>query len=48
MTNLDHGDYDPSSGTLLVRKGKGGKSRMLEIDQSHHRVRLVGFLVEFQ
>ncbi len=28
MTNLDHGDYDASTLTLHVRKGKGGKSRM--------------------
>jgi len=31
MTNLDHGDYDPSSNTLVVRKGKNGKSRMLPV-----------------
>jgi integrase/recombinase XerD len=29
MANLDHGDYDPSTCTLIVRKGKNGKSRML-------------------
>jgi len=31
MANLDIGDYDPHSHTLTVRKGKGGKSRMLPI-----------------
>ncbi|MEI6178182.1 MAG: tyrosine-type recombinase/integrase, partial [Verrucomicrobiota bacterium] len=29
MTRLDHGDFDPVARTLLVRKGKAGKSRML-------------------
>ena len=33
MTRLDHGDYDPSARTLLVRKGKGGKSRMLPVGE---------------
>ena len=33
MANLDHGDYDPGTGTLLVRKGKGGKSRMLPVGE---------------
>jgi integrase/recombinase XerD len=33
MTRLDLGDYDASTDTLLVRKGKGGKSRMLPIGE---------------
>ena len=33
MTNLDHGDFDPNSRTLLVRKGKGGKSRLLPVGE---------------
>ena len=33
MTRLDHGDYDPSARTLLVRQGKGGKSRMLPVGE---------------
>ena len=33
MANLDHGDYDPSTRTLLVRKGKNGKSRMLPVGE---------------
>ncbi len=33
MTRLDLGDYDGSTNTLLVRKGKGGKSRMLPIGE---------------
>jgi len=33
MTNLDVGDYDPGTHTLSVRKGKGGKSRMLPVGQ---------------
>ena len=33
MSNLDHGDYDPHTRTLLVRKGKGGKSRMLPVGE---------------
>jgi len=33
MTRLDRGDYDPSTRTLLVRKGKGGKSRMLPVGE---------------
>ena len=33
MTCLDHGDYDPSARTLLVRQGKGGKSRMLPVGE---------------
>jgi integrase/recombinase XerD len=31
MANLDLGDYDPHSRTLTVRRGKGGKSRMLPV-----------------
>jgi integrase/recombinase XerD len=31
MTNLDHGDYDPTARTLLIRHGKGGKSRLLPV-----------------
>jgi integrase/recombinase XerD len=31
MSNLDVGDYDPHSQTLMVRQGKGGKSRMLPV-----------------
>ena len=33
MTCLDHGDYDPSARTLLVRQGKGGKSRILPVGE---------------
>jgi integrase/recombinase XerD len=33
MANLDHGDYDSSTRTLLVRKGKNGKSRMLPVGE---------------
>ena len=33
MAQLDHGDYDPSTRTLLVRKGKNGKSRMLPVGE---------------
>ena len=33
MTNLDHGDYDAHTRTLIVRKGKNGKSRMLPIGE---------------
>jgi integrase/recombinase XerD len=33
MTNLDHGDYDATAGTLHVRQGKGGKSRMLPVGE---------------
>ncbi|MCX6866560.1 MAG: tyrosine-type recombinase/integrase [Verrucomicrobia bacterium] len=33
MTRLDHGDFDPSARTLLVRKGKGGKSRLLPVGE---------------
>jgi integrase/recombinase XerD len=33
MTNLDHGDYDPGTHTLIVRKGKNGKSRMLPVGE---------------
>ncbi len=31
MANLDVGDYDPSLRTLLIRRGKGGKSRLLPV-----------------
>ena len=33
MANLDHGDYDPAARTLLVRQGKGGKSRLLPVGE---------------
>ena len=33
MTRLDHGDYDPAARTLLVRKGKAGKSRLLPVGE---------------
>jgi integrase/recombinase XerD len=33
MANLDHGDYDSATRTLLVRKGKNGKSRMLPVGE---------------
>ena len=33
MTQLDLGDYDPSTRTLLVRKGKNGKSRLLPVGE---------------
>jgi integrase/recombinase XerD len=33
MANLDHGDYDSSTRTLIVRKGKNGKSRMLPVGE---------------
>jgi integrase/recombinase XerD len=31
MTELDPGDYDPDSQTLLIRHGKGDKSRLLPV-----------------
>jgi integrase/recombinase XerD len=31
MTRLDLGDYDPHARTLLVRRGKNGKSRLLPV-----------------
>jgi integrase/recombinase XerD len=31
MTRLEIGDYDPHARTLLVRRGKGGKSRLLPV-----------------
>jgi integrase/recombinase XerD len=33
MINLDPGDYDSSTCTLIVRKGKNGKSRMLPVGE---------------
>ncbi len=33
MTRIDHGDFDPAARTLLVRKGKGGKSRMVPVGE---------------
>ncbi|HSP43796.1 MAG TPA: tyrosine-type recombinase/integrase [Luteolibacter sp.] len=33
MSKLDHGDYDPHTRTLLVRKGKNGKDRMLPVGE---------------
>jgi hypothetical protein len=33
MTRLDHGDYDPAARTLLVRKGKNGKTRLLPVGE---------------
>jgi integrase/recombinase XerD len=33
LTNLDLGDYDPATQTLFIRKGKGGKDRLLPIGQ---------------
>ena len=33
MANLDSGDYDPSTRTLFVRKGKNGKDRMLPVGE---------------
>jgi RHS repeat-associated protein len=33
MTNLDCGDYDATHGTLLIRQGKGGKSRMVPVGE---------------
>jgi integrase len=33
MANLDHGDYDSSTRTLIVREGKNGKSRMLPVGE---------------
>jgi len=33
MANLDHGDYNPAARTLTVRKGKGGKDRLLPVGQ---------------
>ncbi|MCP5535565.1 MAG: tyrosine-type recombinase/integrase [Akkermansiaceae bacterium] len=33
MTNLDHGDYDTTARTLLIRRGKGGKSRLLPVGE---------------
>ncbi|MEX1049766.1 MAG: tyrosine-type recombinase/integrase [Akkermansiaceae bacterium] len=31
MANLDDGDYDATTRTLMVRKGKGGKDRLLPV-----------------
>ena len=33
MSHLDHGDYEPATRTLVVRQGKGGKSRMLPVGE---------------
>lgn len=33
MAHLDHGDYDSANRTLLVRKGKNGKSRLLPVGE---------------
>ena len=33
MPNLDCGDYDATHGTLLIRQGKGGKSRMVPVGE---------------
>jgi integrase/recombinase XerD len=33
MANLDLGDYDPHTQTLHIRRGKGGKSRMLPVGE---------------
>jgi integrase/recombinase XerD len=33
MSNLDLGDYDPFTHTLQIRKGKGGKSRLLPVGE---------------
>jgi hypothetical protein len=33
MANLDHGDYDSSARTLLVHRGKNGKSRLLPVGE---------------
>ena len=33
MTNVDHGDYDAAACTLLVRRGKNGKSRLLPVGE---------------
>jgi integrase/recombinase XerD len=33
MANLDIGDYDPAAQTLMVREGKGGKSRLLPVGE---------------
>lgn len=33
MVHLDLGDYDPQGRTLTVRKGKGGKSRVLPVGE---------------
>lgn len=33
MASLDHGDYDAYTRTLIVRKGKNGKSRMLPVGE---------------
>ena len=33
MTQLDHGDYDPAAHTLLIRHGKGNKSRLLPVGE---------------
>jgi integrase/recombinase XerD len=33
MTRLDLGDYESATRTLIVRKGKGGKSRMLPVGE---------------
>jgi len=31
MAGLDHGDYDPAARTLRIRRGKGGKGRLLPV-----------------
>ncbi|MFZ9937806.1 MAG: tyrosine-type recombinase/integrase [Luteolibacter sp.] len=33
MAHLDHGDYDPHTRTLMVRKGKNSKDRMLPVGE---------------
>jgi len=33
MTRIDHGDFDPFARTLLIRRGKGGKSRMVPVGE---------------
>jgi integrase/recombinase XerD len=33
LANLDHGDYEPATRTLMVRKGKNGKSRILPVGE---------------
>jgi len=45
MANLDHGDYDPATQTLHIRKGKGGKDRLLPVGQ-HAAAWLDHFLAE--